>query len=883
MGRVALVMMLALAACADEGPNAGPGSGADVGTGADTGAEPDGGTDDSGRTDTDLAADPDLDGVAGAADNCPRVRNPGQEDADEDGLGDACDSCPTVANLDQLDGDDDGVGDACDNCPDARNTGQADFDGDGIGNACEPPPCVSEVFCGRPGAELCCAVGQECVGDVCVDPCPFGVRCDGLCCADGDLCLSGTCQPPGAPCDEPGDCPFDAFCDPVLERCLPVNMGGAVCELVPAPGVFSPQLEWSWTASAFLPELDQVIHMPLVGDLDGDETPEVVIVTSGNFNAATDPAVLRALDGRTGLESWSVTADVFQTDYRVQSRVTPAMGDLDGDGRPELVTGAFPTGLIAFEHDGTFKWRARDLMGAVFNGSLRSATVALADLEGDGSVEIIVAGAVFESDGQLRFNRGLTLASAAGGYGEVSIVADVNGDGLQEVVTGNLAIGPTGETVWSNGLTDGFPAIADFDGGGPELVVIANGEVRVQDAATGAPLASLALPSEGRGGPPTVADFDGDGVAEIATANGGAYVVLEYVPGTPGRLEVKWSRDTQDLSSNVTGSSVFDFEGDGAAEVVYNDECYLRFYRGRDGVVLYEEPNPSATIFEYPVLADVDRDGNAEVIVGANNAGHAAPQVKCPTWPANTPARTGVFVYGDAADNWVRTRAVWNQHSYHVTNINADLTIPTHEEPSWGPRGFNNYRQSIQGADVNNAPDLVPRNLQISRLTCPQTQELSVFVANVGDLSVAPGVPVSFFGGDQRVFIGTARTTGFIAPGGSERVVLVRTRPFSPYETFSVIVDGDEARAGVNNECNELNNGADLNTACPCQPESCNLVDDDCNGTIDDGWDADGDGYTECGGDCDDNNAAINPDAAEICNQRDDDCDGDIDEGANCG
>ncbi|MBK7965340.1 MAG: putative metal-binding motif-containing protein [Bacteroidetes bacterium] len=103
----------------------------------------------------------------------------------------------------------------------------------------------------------------------------------------------------------------------------------------------------------------------------------------------------------------------------------------------------------------------------------------------------------------------------------------------------------------------------------------------------------------------------------------------------------------------------------------------------------------------------------------------------------------------------------------------------------------------------------------------------------------------------------------------------------------SVLVDGD---------CDD--NNAAVN---PSATEICNGIDDDCTGLSDDGLvfldyyvDADGDGFgagaatSSCSpiigsvlvdGDCDDNNAAVNPSATEVCNLIDDDCDGLIDEG----
>ena len=60
--------------------------------------------------------------------------------------------------------------------------------------------------------------------------------------------------------------------------------------------------------------------------------------------------------------------------------------------------------------------------------------------------------------------------------------------------------------------------------------------------------------------------------------------------------------------------------------------------------------------------------------------------------------------------------------------------------------------------------------------------------------------------------------------------------------------------------------------------EVCNLIDDDCDGFVDDGFDVDGDGFAECAGDCDDDNPAMYPGADEYCDGWDNDCDGGVDE-----
>ncbi|MBI1949870.1 MAG: thrombospondin type 3 repeat-containing protein [Acidobacteria bacterium] len=60
--------------------------------------------------------------------------------------------------------------------------------------------------------------------------------------------------------------------------------------------------------------------------------------------------------------------------------------------------------------------------------------------------------------------------------------------------------------------------------------------------------------------------------------------------------------------------------------------------------------------------------------------------------------------------------------------------------------------------------------------------------------------------------------------------------------------------------------------------EFCNGADDDCDGSVDEGFDQDGDGYTTCAGDCNDAVASIHPSAVEVFNGVDDDCNNIIDD-----
>ena len=312
----------------------------------------------------------------------------------------------------------------------------------------------------------------------------------------------------------------------------------------------------------------------------------------------------------------------------------------------------------------------------------------------------------------------------------------------------------------------------------------------------------VAVPGGGRIGAPTVGDFDNDGQPEIGVAGASRYVVLE-TNGT-----IKWQAVVQDNSSNVTGSSIFDFEGDGAVEVVYADELKLRVYRGRDGVVLWETARPSGTTYEMPIIVDVDGDGRAEIVVPSNNYAFAGP--------------TGIQVYGD--DRWVSTRRIWNQHTYHITNINDDATIPAREPNNW--EIYNNFRQNRLAAGCEfSKPDLVASFAR--RADEEGSIRLTVRIGNGGGSTVAAGVSVAFYDGDPSAgasLLGTAPTRGSIASGMFEDVVL--TVPTGT-EALPLWVVADDP--GTITESDETNNAFDTGiflTAAPNQAPTVNAGPD---------------------------------------------------------
>ncbi|KIG14188.1 Dipeptide-binding ABC transporter, periplasmic substrate-binding component [Enhygromyxa salina] len=747
-----------------------------------------------------------------------------------------------------------GTGDASEQGISTSDTAETAGDGDGDAGDGDGDPGDGDGDCADPCGDECCGDQESCDLNTgtCEIDCGEAEPCGdpAMCCGDGQLCYGGGCIVPGDPC-QVGVCATDTdtgcgpteVCDPDLDLCVP-NLADNGCTYEPEPGVFDPVPRFTWgsrknrvcdgdadcqkeeicdngscavtwphiqPADDDLPAFYQAVSTPAVGDLDGDCIPEIVFNTYQN-SSYTANGVLRAIHGDTGEKLWTFS----DPDHESDSGATPAIGDLDGDGSPEIINPGEGPWLYALSAQGNLLWKSDS-----YSGSGKSGSPSLANMDLQGNAEIVYGRAVFDSNGALLW-QGSDHVGNNGSVGQLSCVADLDGDLRPEVIAGGTAYAFTGtvgvdfdgSVLWKHG-SDGYCGIADFQlDGVPEVVVVRSNSIDVLDGPTGTLLASISIAGGGAGGPPNIADFDGDGFPDIGTAGGNNYVVVQF--DGVDQLTQLWQASTKDGSSQRTGSSVFDFDGDGRSEVVYGDEWYLRIYPGTepdcdlmipgpncdgdmtDAEILFIDINSSRTRAEYPVIADVDGDFKAEIIVTTNNESSQGAI-----------GDAGVEVFEDRLDNWVGTLPIWNQHTYHVTNVDAKGGIPIVEENNWQvpvDKPENSYRRNAQGAVANCAPDLVLEDLVQVGACLDNMMTLRVRVCNQGCLGVGPGVKVTFSEQDAGV-LGTASTAAAIVAGACQTVELTVPTPndAAPY-FINASVDDDGMGGGALNECIEDNN-----------------------------------------------------------------------------
>lgn len=612
----------------------------------------------------------------------------------------------------------------------------------------------------------------------------------------------------------------------------PLPDGSAVdesCVATVETGPLDAVVEWDIRHWDNYNDYGDALTVPVVGQLtddDGDgavtalDIPDIVITTDDNGRSPLTRGVLRIVAGdgssqQTIHDGTFGEAQVFPYRY-----ATAALGDVDGDLLPDIVgvvqtvrgssgsdsappadadTASFPYDPPVFTDeeacyvgvwapDGSLLWVSDTVLDCAGHA------IALADLEGDGAAEILVGAHVFDgATGVERWEgtEGEARYRAYSQVGSQSFALDLDGDGLQEVIAGSAIYGFDGRLrcTIDPGLPDGFPAAADFDADGRgDIVLVGNGQAHVHDDACRL-RAAWSLPGGGNGGPPTIADFDGDGVPEIGIAAATAYSVYE-ADGT-----LLWSAPTSDSSSFATGSSVFDFDGDGRAEVVYGDETTLWVYDGKTGAVRFQDDrHTSRTLHEYPLVADVDADGQPEILVTQGGGHYDASE-------------HGIYALGSASGAWLGDRQVWNQHAFSITNINDDLTLPAPALANWPEH--NTFRSGdLALASAGRTPDAIPYAEACTDPCMGGRIDLLVRVGNGGMSGMRGNVPVSLYAevGGERVWLASQRTGGPIGSGANGGTLHFRVDPADVPEGVAwVVVDDDDGVQQVS-ECHEDNN-----------------------------------------------------------------------------
>ncbi|WP_224240685.1 FG-GAP-like repeat-containing protein [Hyalangium gracile] len=573
------------------------------------------------------------------------------------------------------------------------------------------------------------------------------------------------------------------------------NLADESCEVVPpfTPN-FEPELQWAWTGSSILPEFNQVMMTPAVADVNQDGIPDIIF--SSFKDAPGDEVdwkegVLRAISGDDGHDLWAV----IDPAYRIKGAASIAVGDIDNDGKVEICGIPYNgRGVICYENDGTFKFRtAEDAFDYNEWGG-----PSLADLDGDGTVEILDGNRVYSNTGALKWV-GSDGMGGAQYTGPVSFGADIDGDGKQELVNGRSVYRADGSLKCANtNIPHGLAAVGNFDGDTKgEIVVAGHGKVSLLDDDCGL-LWTKDIPGgcvNGCGGGPSLADVDHDGLPEIAIVGDNALSVLE----SDGTL--KWTSTVQDWSSGKSTASAFDFEDDGNMEFVYVDEVSLRIYNGATGAVRFQTRHSTGTTHENPVIADVDGDLAADIVVAANDLAY--------------PPYHGIRVYHDRLEGWARTRGIWNQHAYSITNVNNDGTIPAQPVKHWQRPRLNTFRSNVANHFGDGDSPYAAADLTVSSASgaCDgSTLNLSATITNQGATPVAGGLKVSFYRGNPASggsLLGVTTVPAPIAPGTSTTVSLsVGAQPPAGANQVFIVADDDGTGGGQNTECNEGNNSA---------------------------------------------------------------------------
>ncbi|MDR1594350.1 MAG: right-handed parallel beta-helix repeat-containing protein, partial [Prevotellaceae bacterium] len=616
--------------------------------------------------------------------------------------------------------------------------------------------------------------------------------------------------------------------------------------------------------------------MPYIADLNGDGIPEVIVynkIYNGQngkllmaWNGAASSSTASSIVSGTGLlvyrDASPFTESTDATDIRNRAMTgrrpanssyaddyvaVSSIVDIDGDGTQEIITG-----------NRIYKIQINNLNDHTLN--------TYTTIEGPVSVTLPVSTSKSTTE-TYYLHDGFTR------------VADIDGDGYLDIVVTTFVDGSLNPTIlvyvwdprfpavvkaaltyWGDGGDGnyGIPFIGDINGKNdgwtgsaytkklPEICII-SGSVYINRVEDNSGRSGIKFHGLSDGQLRQGVNFDNNNTSasdrrfnrRINSSDYYGHIIgLTYDASSTNiedRLRLSWAMEHHDGSDN-TGISMFDFNNDGASDLCYQDQHSLRVISPKKGNIDYVDINATAgtnasilfneavnsyTAFEPPVIADVNLDGSADIVVVHSSS--------------STCSRGKIRVYEHASGTpmWAPCPPVWNQGMYDPLQINENLTVPAlpqsmltpykdKDDNTIYPYNAQWAQQPIVMLDEKYIPQVrkpdanaVLLHMTVKVLSNPARAAISFNVFNGGSATINANTPVSFYdGGTGGLGIGTGATLIGTQPIGvdifsGEEV----TRPFIINGNFNnhllwarIVDDGTSFPAAGYLECDPTNN-----------------------------------------------------------------------------
>lgn len=324
-------------------------------------------------------------------------------------------------------------------------------------------------------------------------------------------------------------------------------------------------LQWKYNAKSGMAEGCNDVAI-LLYDVDNDDTLDVVVPSSCN------PKTF-CFNGKNGSIKWQTNT--------AGSDSPPTIGDLNGDGKQEILHGGFDGKILCINaEDGSIAWSHM-----VFSNSWVQTAPTLVDLDGNGALDIVVATWAFNPDtSRMYAYRGIDRSlmwsvpmSKMTYHG--TAVGDVDNDGKPELFIG------------------------DYNG----MVYCINGE--------NGTIAWTYQASVYVGAPITLADVNQDGQCDVIFCDGYGVGVLDRF----GNL--MWYYNIPSFGQTFRGVAVADVDGDWMPDIVFGTNTgSLYALRGATGSLLWTVDlkahiGKDFDINHAPLISDFDNDGLMDIFI----------------------------------------------------------------------------------------------------------------------------------------------------------------------------------------------------------------------------------------------------------------------------